>query len=86
MGIARTNGYSATVEGYLIVGDGRYRLAKTNGVRLVLSQPCADEFPPGTDGELVIIVDGDRGSKRITLPDGVVCGEHQARYEAFVPF
>jgi hypothetical protein len=79
MGIARENGYSARVEGFLVAGGHRYRLAKTGGGDLVLSEPCC-ELLPGTVAELLIIVDGDAVSKPITLPDGIALGQHLARY------
>ena len=85
MGIPRENGYSASVQGFLVSGGRRYRLAKTNGVRLVLVEPTC-ELPPGAEAEMLIIVDGDCDSKRIMLPDGVAPGQQSARYEQLVPF
>ncbi len=84
MGIHRENGYSACIEGFLLVAGARYRLAKTNGIDFVLAEPC--ELAPGTNGELLIIVDGDCDSKQITLPDGVLRGQTRVRYEGAVPF
>jgi hypothetical protein len=84
MGTMRENGYSATVEGFLVAGGTRYRLAKTNGVTLVLADAC--ELPPATEAELLIIVDGQGDSKQIVLPDGVAAGQTCVRYEQTVPF
>jgi len=85
MGIHREGGYSATVEGFLLVGDSRFRLAKTNHEKFILSEPC--ELPPGTEAAFEIIVDGDVDTTRITLPDGIVLGQGYVRYENnLVPF
>jgi hypothetical protein len=85
MGVHREDGsYSASVEGYFIAGGTRMRLAKTNGRTFTLSEPC--ELSPGTEGELLVIVDGDKDSKRVVLPDGVASGETVVRYEVAAPF
>jgi hypothetical protein len=84
MGLNRENGYSASVEGFLVVEGTRFRLAKTNGVNFVLVESC--ELAPGTDGELLIIVDGNADAKRITLPNGVKAGQSLVRYDEYVPF
>jgi hypothetical protein len=84
MGVQRENGYSASVEGFLVVSGTKYRLAKTNGVTLVLSEPCV--LPPGSEVELVIIVDGNSDSKQIVLPDGVLPGQARIPYQVTVPF
>lgn len=85
MGIVRENGYSASIEGYLIVAGRRFRLAKTNGVELVLADASC-QCAPGTEAELLIIVDGDNDTTRITLPTGITLGQGRVRYEEFVPF
>jgi hypothetical protein len=84
MGIARENGYSASIEGFLVVADSRYRLAKTNGVTFVLAEPCA--LPPASEGELSITVDGQTDSKLVVLPDGAMPGQPCVRYEVVAPF
>ena len=84
MGIARENGYSARVEGFLVVGADRYRLAKTSGVDLVLADPSCS-LGPGTSAELLIIVDDDAVSKPITLPDGILRGQQLVRYLRTTP-
>jgi hypothetical protein len=85
MGINRENGYSASVEGFLVVNNSRFRLAKTNGIHFVLAEPSC-ELPPKTDADLVIIVDSTTASKRVTLPDGVMLGQRLVKYEEVVPF
>ncbi len=62
MGVHHKEGYSATVEGFFIVGGNRVRVAKSNGERFVLADPC--EAPPGTEGELLVIVDGNEARGR----------------------
>ena len=78
MGIKRENGYSASIEGFLVVGGTHYRLAKTNGACLVLVEEC--ELAPATEGHLLIIVDGVRDWKRIEIPLGMKQGERCVEY------
>ena len=78
MGIHRENGYSASVEGFLIVGTVRYRLAKTNTATLLLIDAC--ELAPQTQAELLIIVDGVEDCQSIVLPDGVALGQSVVPY------
>ena len=84
MGIQRENGYSASVEAFLIVADQHIRLAKTGPNKVTLVEPC--ELSPGTEGELVIVVDGHRDSRTVVLDDGAICGRQEVRYSAAVPF
>ncbi len=84
MGIQRENGYSATVEAFLVVGDHHIRLAKTGPDEITFVEPC--ELPPGTEGELVIIVDGHRDSRAIVLDEGAIRGRQEVRYSVAVPF
>lgn len=70
MGVYRENGYSASVEAFLIVNGNRIRLAKTNGTTITLAKP--HELAPGTVGELMIIVDRDERSTTVMLPDGAI--------------
>src|SRR5437763_1575369 len=73
MGTQYRSGYSAHVEGFFVTADFRIRLAKTNGRTFVVAEPC--ELAPGTLGELLVIVDGDRHSRLVTLPQGVAKGQ-----------
>jgi len=85
MGLRRENGgYSATDEGFFVYSGERIRLAKTNGSTFVLAEPC--EIAPGTTGDLLIIVDGKRDSKRVMLPKGVASGQSVAEYAVIAPF
>jgi len=85
MGIHRENGgYSASVEGFLVVSNARIRLAKTNSSTVTLAEPC--EFPPGTSASLLVIVDGQQDSRQIMLPDGAIHGQKVVRYEVEAPF
>jgi hypothetical protein len=79
MGIVRENGYSAKVEGFFAWNGKRFRLAKSNGATFVLAEPC--ELPPGAQGELQIIVDGNQGSRLVTLPDGARFGQTLVNYK-----
>ena len=84
MGTYHEDGYSSEVRGFLVVRDRRFRLAKTNGKNFVLSEEC--ELPPGTEGELLIILDGREDSRRIKLPGGVSAGDLSTSYEVLAPF
>jgi hypothetical protein len=84
MGIHRKDGYSATVEAYLLVQGVRYEVAKTSADEVVVAEPC--DLAPGCEAELVVIVDGQRYSRAIVLDDGLARGRHEARYSAAVPF
>jgi hypothetical protein len=85
MGITRQDGgYSATVEGFFVFAGQRFRLAKTNGATFTLVEPC--ELPPGTEGELLVIIDGKPDSKRIALPRGALADENIVGYQVVAPF
>jgi hypothetical protein len=84
MGITRENGYSASVEAYLLVGGSRIEIAKTADGELVVAEPC--ELPPGCEAELVVIVDGQRYSRAIVSDDGIAHGATEARYSEAAPF
>ncbi|MCC6491992.1 MAG: hypothetical protein IT424_03115 [Pirellulales bacterium] len=76
MGIQRENGYSASVEAFLSIGALSVRLAKVGRDTLAFAEPC--EFPPGTEGDIVVSIDGHRRSRRVVLADGVAAGERVA--------
>jgi len=84
MGIQRDNGYSASVEAFLVIGEQHFSVAKTGRDAVVLAEPCA--LPPGTEGELVMIVDGHRESRAVVLDDGAINGRREVRYSLAVPF
>jgi len=84
MGIHHRDGYSASVEGFFVVEQTRYRLAKTNHSAFVLAEPC--ELAPGTEGELLVIIDGNANSRLVKLPDGVTRGQSVVSYLVAAPF
>ncbi len=84
MGIYHEDGYSSDVRGFLVVGGRRLRLAKTNGRTFVLSESC--ELPPGTEGELLVILDGHERSRFVKLPEGVKKDDTSVIYEVVAPF
>lgn len=84
MGVQREDGYSADVEGFLLVGERRLRVAKTNGSAVVLVEPV--ELPPNCECELLSIVDGDKYSRRVTLPDGASLASARVNYRVVAPF
>jgi len=84
MGIHHENGYSAEVEGFFVVNGDRIRLAKTNGETLVVVEPR--DLPPGTEGDLQVIVDGKLDSRQVVLREGMRVGQNRVAYEVLVPF
>ena len=84
MGVHRENGYSASVEAFLVVNGDRIRIAKTNGRTFSLAEPC--ELVPGTTGDLLIIVDDEVRSKMVVLLDGAIAGETVVNYVVAAPF
>ncbi|HZZ27009.1 MAG TPA: hypothetical protein VFE46_03300 [Pirellulales bacterium] len=85
MGIYHKDGYSAEVEGFFVVTkELRFRLAKSNGCTFVLAESC--ELPPGTEGDLLVIVDGKKDSRRVVLRKGVSIGQTTVEYEVVAPF
>lgn len=84
MGIQRNNGYSATVEAFLVVGESMIRLAKTGRTTLTFADAC--ELPPETEGELVVCVDGHRDTRSVVLPDWLSLGQRVAAYAVTAPF
>ncbi len=84
MGRYHEDGYSADVEGFLVVRGGSYRLAKSNGCTFVLADPC--ELAPGTSGELRVIVDGRVSSRMVEIPTGVAAGKNVVQYKVAAPF
>jgi hypothetical protein len=84
MGVHHKDGYSADVEGFLVVGDARFRLAKTNDRAFTLAEPC--ELPPGASGEILIIVDGDPSSQLVEMPSGICAGQSIVEYKVAAPF
>ena len=84
MAIKRQKGYSAAVAAYLRIGSSKIRVAKINREKLTLAEPC--ECEPGTEVELVVIVDRRSSSRTVLLVDGVALGQREARYSVTVPF
>ena len=84
MGTFHKDGYSADVAGFFVFGGERFRLAKTNGRRFVVADPC--ELSPGAEGDLITIVDGIEDSRRVVLPEGVCRGQTIVEYVVAAPF
>jgi hypothetical protein len=78
MGIQHSDGYSASVEAYLVVGDRRISVAKAGWDAVVLTEPC--ELLAGSTARLEVIVDGHLESKPILLDDGATGPHHTVRY------
>jgi hypothetical protein len=85
MGVHHEDGYSASVEGYFVIGERRIRLAKTNGGTFVLAEPL-EELGPGTAGELVVIVDGEENVRSVAVVDGIIAGQTTVGYKVIAPF
>jgi hypothetical protein len=84
MGIHHKHGYSADVKGFFVCEHARIRLAKTNGCTFVVADPC--ELSPGTEGDLVIVVDGNTSSRRVVIDDGIMLGQKMVGYRVAAPF
>jgi hypothetical protein len=84
MGIQHSDGYSANIEAFLVVGERRISVAKTGHDSVVLIEPC--DLTPGTTGELEIIVDGDRASQAVVLDEGAVSDRRKVSYSVAEPF
>jgi hypothetical protein len=85
MGIRRADGgYSANVEGFLVIRGERVRIAKTNCTAFSLAEPC--ELAPGTTATLLVIVDGKEDTKLVELPQGVSSGQTIVNYKVLAPF
>ena len=84
MGRYHADGYSANVEGFFVVNGQRIRVAKTNEALLTLADPCV--LPPGTEGELIVTVDGNSFSRMISLPSGITVEQSTTDYIVAAPF
>jgi len=85
MGVYRESGYSASVHAFFITKEFKFALAKTNGRTFVLAEPI--EFPPGTSGDIVVFLDGEKNSqRRVSIPCGVAKGETIVTYVVEAPF
>jgi hypothetical protein len=84
MGTYHKDGYSAYVEGFFVVDGRRFRVAKSDHRRFVLCESCT--VPPGTEGDMVVIVDGSASSRRVTIPAGIQEGQTTVDYIVACPF
>ena len=84
MGIRHESGYSADVEAFFVAAGQRIRVAKTSHVEISFADSC--ELPPGIEGDLLIIIDGNPSSQRVLLPEGVEPGQTTVKYEVAAPF
>ena len=84
MGTFHNDGYSASIEAFLIIDGQQFKIAKTSRDTLTFAQPC--ELPPGSEGTLSITVDGCQSTRLVVLDDGVFNGDQLARYSTAAPF
>lgn len=83
MGTHHDDGYSADVRGFFVVGRDRIRLAKTNGCTFVLAELW--QLLAGTEGQLIVIVDGIETSRPVRVLEDVNAGETTVKYSEIVP-
>lgn len=57
-------GYSAQVDGFLVIGDKRLRIAKSNGMFITLAEPVSDLMLGGR-ATLEITIDGNTTAESI---------------------
>jgi hypothetical protein len=84
MGIQHSDGYSASVEAHLVVGGQQFSVSKVGRDSFTLAESC--DLPLGTEGELVIIIDGHRNSRMVVLDEGATRKGHKVRYSVAAPF
>lgn len=84
MGIHHDDGYSAEVRAFFVVGQDRIRLAKTNGTSFALAE--YKHLPAGTEGILLVIVDGVESARLVRVVNDVKVGQTTARYSVVAPF
>jgi hypothetical protein len=68
MGTTWTDGFSAHVDLFLLVDGERLDVAQVGPSSFIFSKPV--ELPPGTEGELVISVDGVETKSQVLLQHG----------------
>lgn len=79
----QTEGYSASVTGFLVIGEQQFQTAKTNHLNLSLAEPCHVQVPPQTQAKIAITVDGSLSERNVILPDGIQKGGQFAiRYQS----
>ena len=83
MGIRHRYGYSAEVEAFFVVAGERIRVAKTNHEQISSNEWCN---MPGTEGDMLVIIDGSASSRRVVLPEGVEPGQTTFKYMVAAPF
>ncbi len=74
----KDGGYSAEVAIRLQIGDKALRIAQIGPNSFILRDHC--EFPPGTEGTIVITVDGNEREVHAFLQNGVVHGQAEVQY------
>ncbi len=84
MGTHHKDGYSAEVQGFFVVGQDHLRLAKTNGRAFVLAE--SRRLLAGTEGDLLVIVDGVKSSRRVAVVEDVPLGQSTVKYAVTAPF
>ena len=61
--------YSATVDLRLRINGRILDVGQVGHKFLILAESY--EVPPGTEGELIVIVDGEESVHRVNLPEGI---------------
>ena len=84
MGTHHKDGYSAEVQGFFVVGQDHLRLAKTNGCAFALAE--SRQLLAGTEGDLLVIVDGVKSSRRVAVVEDVPLGQSTVKYAVTAPF
>ncbi|HTU24804.1 MAG TPA: hypothetical protein VMF30_05375 [Pirellulales bacterium] len=79
MGKQWKDGYSASVDLYLMIGDQHFGVGEVGPDALVLDRNDT-AIPPGAQGDLVIVIDGEKTSQTIILPHGAPIGADEVAY------
>jgi hypothetical protein len=77
--IAQVNGYSSDLEAFLCVATSRLPLAELGPDYCVVRG--ATELPP-SDGEIVLMIDGEESRIPIVLPNGVIAAQSRVPYQS----
>lgn len=71
-------GYSSEVDAYVLLGDKKLQIAQIGPKSFILRDHC--DISPGTEGTIVISVDGRERKIHAILQNGAVNGFQEVQY------
>jgi hypothetical protein len=78
MGVRWKDGYSSRVEIFLLIGEEKFRVAQVGPDSFILRE--GRRFPPGTEGELAIVIDDREQRHHVFLMNGIACISEPVMY------